>query len=30
MEQGEQTMKANTEMVEGWVKELEERISKLN
>ena len=30
MEQGEQTMKANTEMVEGWVKELEERISKVN
>ena len=30
MEQGEQTMKANTEMVEGWVKELEERISKLH
>lgn len=30
MEQGEQTIKANTEMVEGWVKELEERISKLN
>ena len=30
IEQGEHTMKANTEMVEGWVKELEERISKLN
>ena len=30
MEQGEQTMKVNTQMVEGWVKELEERISKLN
>ena len=30
MEQGEQTMKANTETVEGWVRELEERLRKLN
>lgn len=29
MEQGEQTMKGNTEMVEGWVKELEERMRKI-
>ncbi|KAL2041346.1 hypothetical protein N7G274_005728 [Stereocaulon virgatum] len=29
MEQGEQTMKVNTEMVETWVKELEERMRKL-
>ena len=29
MEQGEQTMKGNTEMVEAWVKELEERMRKL-
>ncbi len=29
MEQGEQTMKDNTEMVEGWVKELEERMRKI-
>ena len=30
MEQGDQTMKGNTEMVEEWVKELEERIQKLD
>ena len=30
MKQGEQTMKGNTEIVEGWVKELEERMRKLN
>ncbi|KAK3178901.1 hypothetical protein OEA41_001038 [Lepraria neglecta] len=29
MESGEQTMKGNTDMVEGWVKELEERMRKL-
>lgn len=29
MEHGEQTMKGNTEMVEAWVKELEERMQKL-
>lgn len=29
MQEGEQTMKGNTEVVEGWVKELEERIRKM-
>lgn len=29
MEHGEQTMKENTRTVEGWVKELEERLQKL-
>lgn len=29
MQEGEQTMKGNTEMIEGWVKELEERIQRL-
>ncbi|KAL9130829.1 MAG: hypothetical protein Q9217_001081 [Psora testacea] len=29
MQQGEEAMKANTEVVEGWVKELEERTKKL-
>lgn len=29
MVQGEQTMKGNTEMVDGWVKELERRMSNL-
>ncbi len=28
MQEGEQTMKGNTEMIEGWVKELEERMQK--
>lgn len=28
-EQGEQTVKSNTEMVDGWVKELEERMRNL-
>lgn len=30
MQEGEQTMKANTEMIEGWVKELEQRIQRLS
>lgn len=30
MEQGEQTVKGNTQTVEGWVKELEERMGKLD
>lgn len=30
MTQGEQTVKGNTETVEGWVKELEERMRKLH
>ena len=30
MKQGEQTVKGNTETVEGWVKELEERMRKLH
>lgn len=29
MKQGEQTVRGNTEIVEGWVKELEERMRKL-
>lgn len=30
MNQGEQTVKGNTETIEGWVKELEERMRKLH
>lgn len=30
MKQGEQTVRGNTETVEGWVKELEERMRKLH